>query len=142
MRRRPPRSTLFPYTTLFRSVGSSYGVLMAPGPIDPVSSCRGPHARWPQSRARPGRHNHRPEKSARSRQFAEGLGIAVFQLGGDCLASVAAEIDASYFPARPGPPARPARLVPFNLALTPVWHNCTDVEPGGEFPPAVFPARH
>src|SRR2546422_3127627 len=27
MIRRPPRSTLFPYTTLFRSVGTSFGAL-------------------------------------------------------------------------------------------------------------------
>src|SRR5260221_4001797 len=29
MIRRPPRSTLFPYTTLFRSVGHSWGALVA-----------------------------------------------------------------------------------------------------------------
>src|ERR1043165_7757621 len=27
MRRRPPRSTLFPYTTLFRSLGHTYGLM-------------------------------------------------------------------------------------------------------------------
>src|SRR5690349_24790798 len=29
MIRRPPRSTLFPYTTLFRSIGITYGVVVA-----------------------------------------------------------------------------------------------------------------
>ena len=32
MIRRPPRSTLFPYTTLFRSV-----VLVAPGGVEPIA---------------------------------------------------------------------------------------------------------
>src|ERR1043165_10000233 len=32
MIRRPPRSTLFPYTTLFRSVGMVHGALRAPLP--------------------------------------------------------------------------------------------------------------
>src|SRR3712207_9519969 len=29
MIRRPPRSTLFPYTTLFRSEGAAFGIVMA-----------------------------------------------------------------------------------------------------------------
>src|SRR2546430_13700506 len=31
MIRRPPRSTLFPYTTLFRSPGEKYGSMLIPG---------------------------------------------------------------------------------------------------------------
>src|SRR5688572_31336040 len=34
MIRRPPRSTLFPYTTLFRSVGAHHAVLRIPDPRD------------------------------------------------------------------------------------------------------------
>src|SRR5438876_3633478 len=33
MLRRPPRSTLFPYTTLFRSLAAPNGALMAPTPL-------------------------------------------------------------------------------------------------------------
>src|SRR3712207_8042864 len=33
MIRRPPRSTLFPYTTLFRSVGGRVGMAAAAGPF-------------------------------------------------------------------------------------------------------------
>src|SRR3989442_12004692 len=39
MIRRPPRSTLFPYTTLFRSVGVS---LLVTCPPDPVALCARP----------------------------------------------------------------------------------------------------
>src|SRR2546427_3892898 len=44
MIRRPPRSTLFPYTTLFRSVGSLYSLMAAsfaskrPMPLPPYSA--------------------------------------------------------------------------------------------------------
>src|SRR2546430_11501371 len=40
MIRRPPRSTLFPYTTLFRSSASSYvqGELQVAGPLMTISS--------------------------------------------------------------------------------------------------------
>src|SRR2546422_5368160 len=34
MIRRPPRSTLFPYTTLFRSAGADIGDLAKQGPFD------------------------------------------------------------------------------------------------------------
>src|ERR1035437_5556320 len=37
MIRRPPRSTLFPYTTLFRSVGAD-GVFFSNGPGDPATA--------------------------------------------------------------------------------------------------------
>src|SRR5258708_15918395 len=44
MIRRPPRSTLFPYTTLFRSRTSSAGRRRSPTPA-PISSSSTPHTR-------------------------------------------------------------------------------------------------
>src|SRR3712207_4024855 len=41
MRRRPPRSTLFPYTTLFRSVADE--IAEAPHFVDPCRACVGQH---------------------------------------------------------------------------------------------------
>src|SRR2546426_7183906 len=38
MIRRPPRSTLFPYTTLFRSLGSRTAAMLAPYSDDPSTS--------------------------------------------------------------------------------------------------------
>src|SRR2546421_7872028 len=40
MIRRPPRSTLFPYTTLFRSLEISVLTAAAPLPLDPVDPAR------------------------------------------------------------------------------------------------------
>src|SRR3712207_9009822 len=51
MIRRPPRSTLFPYTTLFRSEGSSQGRYGRPGV--PGGRCAGGSRRTPERR--PGR---------------------------------------------------------------------------------------
>src|SRR2546426_6731511 len=44
MIRRPPRSTLFPYTTLFRSPRPPFRRTSVPGPVSPCScsSCRFP----------------------------------------------------------------------------------------------------
>src|SRR2546427_4008150 len=36
MIRRPPRSTLFPYTTLFRSTGGLRQPALRPGPVDEI----------------------------------------------------------------------------------------------------------
>src|SRR3712207_8204380 len=52
MIRRPPRSTLFPYTTLFRSVEAALRVVR---PADPV----------PRSLRRPDRAAHRPRPRPR-----------------------------------------------------------------------------
>src|SRR3989454_1768013 len=41
MIRRPPRSTLFPYTTLFRSVGAALGCLLTDFALVPASGLRG-----------------------------------------------------------------------------------------------------
>src|ERR1039457_3558883 len=40
MIRRPPRSTLFPYTTLFRSAGTATKISVAPISMPAVSACR------------------------------------------------------------------------------------------------------
>src|SRR5690242_21463053 len=64
MIRRPPRSTLFPYTTLFRSARRSR-LLLHPGiPVD---------------RARPG-HGHRDRKSTRLNSSHMSISYAVFCL--------------------------------------------------------------
>src|SRR3712207_7530923 len=39
MVRRPPRSTLFPYTTLFRSEAGEFGNVIIDGPLDVRTSC-------------------------------------------------------------------------------------------------------
>src|SRR3712207_9005799 len=62
MIRRPPRSTLFPYTTLFRSTDADDGAHPAPTPADPAPSAL--HQRRAVARievevagaARPGEH--------------------------------------------------------------------------------------
>src|SRR5687767_15340051 len=56
MLRRPPRSTLFPYTTLFRSVGQRHPRRRSPGG-DPQGARR-KHARSQGQ----GRHRHRSEE--------------------------------------------------------------------------------
>src|SRR2546425_8435547 len=49
MIRRPPRSTLFPYTTLFRSNGGRYGPCACVRTVDPVLSCPPEEHRHEQS---------------------------------------------------------------------------------------------
>src|SRR3989449_8265192 len=41
MIRRPPRSTLFPYTTLFRSIAAAAGGALDPFPLRPPALARG-----------------------------------------------------------------------------------------------------
>src|SRR2546422_3261601 len=50
MIRRPPRSTLFPYTTLFRSEEPFLGHRLQPAQAGPVARWRPPGVRWPGSR--------------------------------------------------------------------------------------------
>src|SRR2546427_3502485 len=74
MIRRPPRSTLFPYTTLFRSRNSAGGgqvaVLLHPG-SDPDHVCtRLEPAAWP----------HRDRKSTRLNSSHSQISYAVFCL--------------------------------------------------------------
>src|SRR2546430_11949462 len=55
MIRRPPRSTLFPYTTLFRSLYHA-GVLQLPSPERRVPSCEGGCRRGNRDRRRSEEH--------------------------------------------------------------------------------------
>src|SRR2546426_12643638 len=77
MIRRPPRSTLFPYTTLFRSCTGSPGFARLPWP------CRAPHQRLA---ARPARYRRRREswqadrKSTRLNSSHLVISYAVFCL--------------------------------------------------------------
>src|SRR3712207_7266934 len=48
MIRRPPRSTLFPYTTLFRSAGRLAGGGAVPVAVAGTDGCAGLHGRRPQ----------------------------------------------------------------------------------------------
>src|SRR2546430_11352256 len=80
MIRRPPRSTLFPYTTLFRSTGSC----RAPHPAPPLDdgAARGalehPHVRGVRQRLPPRRAGDR--KSTRLNSSHSQISYAVFCL--------------------------------------------------------------
>src|SRR3712207_8960774 len=83
MIRRPPRSTLFPYTTLFRSLGHPCPVADVPPPPaapDLLARLRGrrapPHLRESGGRAR--RHGDR--KSTRLNSSHANISYAVFCL--------------------------------------------------------------
>src|SRR2546425_5666672 len=58
MIRRPPRSTLFPYTTLFRSVPDVHGPVLhlAPDGLLPVDPARQRRRRWWTARRRSEEH--------------------------------------------------------------------------------------
>src|SRR2546430_10965584 len=53
MIRRPPRSTLFPYTTLFRSSWDRESPEGSPGGYAPRRSCSGPTSAWRDTAASP-----------------------------------------------------------------------------------------
>src|SRR2546430_9128323 len=73
MIRRPPRSTLFPYTTLFRSDGCTTGV-----PVSDVCGCRaGPAYRFFLLVAGPARQDR---KSTRLNSSHSQISYAVFCL--------------------------------------------------------------
>src|SRR3712207_8573880 len=81
MIRRPPRSTLFPYTTLFRSLGALLGVLSIPDVAFRVERSRG--GAW-RARACTG-HRHRARgatdrKSTRLNSSHANISYAVFCL--------------------------------------------------------------
>src|SRR2546427_10924730 len=79
MIRRPPRSTLFPYTTLFRSL-SSYGGLLR-GLVLPL--CRHRPASSPRlsdSQATPSTTHDRDRKSTRLNSSHSQISYAVFCL--------------------------------------------------------------
>src|SRR3712207_6877994 len=90
MIRRPPRSTLFPYTTLFRSpVGSStnrYGALtnraVASAAVRPSAKSREPHTYVVGTLTRPGGDDsdHGDRKSTRLNSSHANISYAVFCL--------------------------------------------------------------
>src|SRR3989442_11223810 len=81
MIRRPPRSTLFPYTTLFRSI-------LASGATPPVDRLGSPTRPPPLSTLKPARansylrrlRNHRDRKSTRLNSSHVRISYAVFCL--------------------------------------------------------------
>src|SRR3712207_7477130 len=64
MIRRPPRSTLFPYTTLFRSLGAP---LQGAGPPSRLHRASRPSREQPPRAARGAWVHHRPWRTSRSR---------------------------------------------------------------------------
>src|SRR2546426_3166066 len=81
MIRRPPRSTLFPYTTLFRSPGGGAG---RPAPHRPAARGAVPEPSRrtapPRPRVAPRRHGGRDRKSTRLNSSHLVISYAVFCL--------------------------------------------------------------
>src|SRR3712207_6949756 len=73
MIRRPPRSTLFPYTTLFRSHGARAAARARPGPAGPVRQRR-------LLRDLPGGPRGQDRKSTRLNSSHANISYAVFCL--------------------------------------------------------------
>src|SRR5277367_3440227 len=74
MIRRPPRSTLFPYTTLFRSARVRCWANPGPRATRATWTCRRPrHRRWPDSRRFARSSSHRREWSRRPRDSPRSL---------------------------------------------------------------------
>src|SRR3712207_6948928 len=72
MIRRPPRSTLFPYTTLFRSRGAARAVASRVSPRQPAHRLHAPGARTPRRRAvfaPPRRRSEEHTSELQSRQY-------------------------------------------------------------------------
>src|SRR3712207_8964322 len=85
MIRRPPRSTLFPYTTLFRSLDRDRRGLRQPRPGGPAPDHRGAEvagrAHGPRDRRLPPRRLHQPDrKSTRLNSSHANISYAVFCL--------------------------------------------------------------
>src|SRR5204862_7022114 len=80
--RRPPRSTLFPYTTLFRSRRSRPGLLVAMGDRGPAAVHGPGSASGAASRTQPrvGRAHDRDRKSTRLNSSHVEISYAVFCL--------------------------------------------------------------
>src|SRR5256885_13292864 len=68
MIRRPPRSTLFPYTTLFRSAGSPTKLIMPPPNVQNTSDATSPVATRPTEM-----ESHRMRLRARSEEHTSEL---------------------------------------------------------------------
>src|SRR2546430_12440192 len=82
MIRRPPRSTLFPYTTLFRSLSRSGCCCCAPWQrcISPIIRCSGGYGALHYSRSSKPRRNRRDRKSTRLNSSHSQISYAVFCL--------------------------------------------------------------
>src|SRR3712207_7818220 len=78
MIRRPPRSTLFPYTTLFRSEGLDQG--LEPLPPPGVEVCLGLVEQQHVGKARQAGGQHRDRKSTRLNSSHANISYAVFCL--------------------------------------------------------------
>src|SRR5256885_15333711 len=76
MIRRPPRSTLFPYTTLFRSIGESFQVL--PHRVFPAAGVKERHRGHSQHQI--GAPPQRPKKSVWLRYQGANLNSARVQV--------------------------------------------------------------
>src|SRR3712207_7234821 len=75
MIRRPPRSTLFPYTTLFRSPGEALGLRGGRGNLAPPGRAQGERPRLPPHAAGGG-----DRKSTRLNSSHANISYAVFCL--------------------------------------------------------------
>src|SRR3712207_8118114 len=73
MIRRPPRSTLFPYTTLFRSVGADPGRHGRAGVPRPAARVRRPHGTGRPDRLAVTVASHPPGPAARSEEHTSEL---------------------------------------------------------------------
>src|SRR5690349_22156680 len=81
MIRRPPRSTLFPYTTLFRSVQNHHGLILArAGLTGPRTGARAFRGRRDAPPARPGSRRPEDRKSTRLNSSHVEISYAVFCL--------------------------------------------------------------
>src|SRR3712207_7637280 len=85
MIRRPPRSTLFPYTTLFRSVSSGYLILRKNGRSTHDSLAKRHHrlvegAHYHVAREEPNDPNRLDRKSTRLNSSHANISYAVFCL--------------------------------------------------------------
>src|SRR2546429_6992414 len=108
MIRRPPRSTLFPYTTLFRSVIDLAGRLLLPGFID-AHTHFGNAAAWT---FRIGLYDEREMDDVleRIRAAAARVPAGIWLTGGDVGAAVAWDADAKNLPRHGTPPLDRAPL--------------------------------
>src|SRR2546422_1429328 len=151
MIRRPPRSTLFPYTTLFRSHAARVGA--DPGPQPPPHpdaggerGHRGPHP--PQLRSRDAAGRGHPSTNEVKSVRGSGGCSAVRNTAADALPVVEATKSASTdAPDGVAPPARSPVTSPTTRAAAAAtaardqWRGGGPAPPGRPAPPARAPAR-
>src|SRR2546430_8315802 len=80
MIRRPPRSTLFPYTTLFRSHPAALAALLVPAAAAGPAGCVGGGGRDAFVRFHRGRYGQQDRKSTRLNSSHSQISYAVFCL--------------------------------------------------------------